>query len=115
MKIYSCPEACPVPETDYRNYDYDKELKKEAEHQAALKIWLHSQGYTGKNTGKVVLFPAADGHAIYMLAEGGRKSILIHLPYGDAWQYPDAAFLPKKEILSRIKLQEMWDAEYAKQ
>jgi hypothetical protein len=38
-----------------------------------------------------------------MLGDKGRGGILIHLPYGDAWQSRDVQFLPKSEIVRRIE------------
>jgi hypothetical protein len=99
MKVYASP--IPDPKTDYVNFDRDKMIKQENEHRAALKKWLLDSGYTGKRTGETVRFQVADGYAEYMLADG-RKSALIHLPYADAYSYPDVRFLPKAEILRRI-------------
>jgi hypothetical protein len=101
MKVYSCPTEVKMPKTDYTNYDYEKVQQQETEHRAALKLWLIKSGYTGKRTGETVHFPVADGSAEYMLADG-KKSLLIHLPYGDAWNYDAVQFLPKAEILRRI-------------
>lgn len=105
MKVYSVPSEVPAPVVDWIHFDYHKMVKDQSDHQARLKAWLVSQGYTGKNTGKIVRFQVADGYAVYMMAEG-RKSVLIHLPYGDSYQYPDVRFLPKKEILRRIAQEE---------
>jgi len=102
MKVYSVPAEVPAPEIDWANFDYDKLVR---EHKERLKTYLQKVGFTGRNTGKVISFHVADGYAYYMMAEG-RKSFLIHLPYGDAYQYPDVQFLPKKEILRRIKQEE---------
>lgn len=101
MKVYSLPAELPAPKPDYRNYDHDREMRREEEHKQKLKEWLLANGYTGKRTGETVSFGVGDGAAQYMLAEG-RQSILIHLPYGDAYQYPDVRFLPKAEIIRRI-------------
>lgn len=102
MKIYALPTEVPAPEPDYSNYDYEKEVAQEDAHLEALKKHFIAQGYRGKNTGEVISFPVADGCAQYMLVEGP-KSFLIHLPYGDAWQFREAEYLPKKEILRRIE------------
>lgn len=107
MKVYNLPVEVPFPDPDYQNYDWDAEQRREAEHRAALSAWLRANGWTGKNTGRTVRFGVADGYALYMLAEGpGRKSCLIHLPYGDAYQYRDVEFLPKAEILRRLDQQD---------
>lgn len=102
MKVYSIPDEIPAPKPDYSNYDHRKEALAEQKHCEDLKAFLIRSGYTGAHTGEIVSFPVADGRALYMMAEG-RSSCLIHLPYGDAYQYRDVAFLPKKEILRRIE------------
>jgi hypothetical protein len=103
MKVYTCPDECQAPTVDYRNYDGDKERAREAQHQVDLKAFLISAGYTGKHTGKIFRAGVADGYAEYMMADG-RGSCLIHLPYGDGYQYRDVQFLPKKEVLARIAI-----------
>lgn len=106
MKIYRIPNEAPqAPELSFD----DGWEGREREHTAALAAWLQTQGYTGAHSGKIVQFPVADGCAQYMLADGrGRygPSFLLHLPYGDAWHYGDAAYLPKKVIIERIRQQE---------
>lgn len=102
MKVYECPAEIPEIEVDYKNYDREKEEAKEDAHRAQLKAWLKANGYPGKRTGETVRFGVADGYAQYMLAEG-KRSVLIHLPYGDAYSYRDVGFLPKAEILKRIE------------
>jgi hypothetical protein len=104
MKVYSLPDELPAPEPDYLNFNLKTEEVKIQAHKEALKAWLVKAGYTGKNTGETLSFPVADGHAQYMLAEG-KSSILLHLPYFDGYAYPDVAFLPKKEILTRIDIE----------
>lgn len=98
MKIYASP--IPAPEYDWTG-DFANFQRLDDEHEKALKNWLAANGYTGHNSGRIVRFGIADGHAAYMIAEGGGKTFLIHLPYGDAYQYPDAQYLPKAEILRR--------------
>lgn len=100
MKVYGSPVV--PPKVDYLNYDRDKETKRENEHREAVKKWLLDNGYKGKRTGETVRFGVADGYAEYMLGEG-RKSVLIHLPYGDGYHYRDVRFLPKAEIIRRIE------------
>lgn len=106
MKVYACPEECPAPEIDFKNYDPDEHQIKEQDHMAELKIYLNQMGYTGPLTGKIFREPMADGYAQYMFADAPRRSCLIHLPYGDAWNSPNVQHLPKKEIVKRIENQE---------
>ncbi len=44
----------------------------------------------------------ADGYALYMFADAGAKSVLVHLPYGDGYDYPDVRYIPKTEVLRRM-------------
>lgn len=113
MKVYSCPTEVPAPELDFTNFDFKAYGARIERHQADLKAHLIKLGYTGKNTGGVASFGVADGAAQYMLAEGS-KSCLIHLPYGDAYHYRDVGFLPKAEILKRIKQAKSVAAIFAK-
>lgn len=106
MKVYAVPEAVPAPQPDYSNFDIAKEIAAEEKHMADLKAHLIAVGYTGKHTGGVVSYPVADGRALYMLADGkGRygSSFLIHLPYGDAYQYRGVEHFPKKAIIEDIE------------
>jgi hypothetical protein len=106
MKVYACPDAVPAPEPNYTDFDWQKEQAREDAHKAALKQHLIDMGYTGKHTGGIVQFGVADGHAQYMLADGKGKygsSFLIHLPYGDAWQYRGIEHFPKKDIVAEIE------------
>jgi len=104
MKVYSLPKElrATLPEHDYLNDSWKICDRREQEHREAVKQWFIDHGFTGKNTGGILQMPMGDGYAEYMLAEGS-KSCLIHLPYGDAWNDPDVEFLPKKEVVKRIK------------
>lgn len=101
MKVYGLPAEVAAPEVDYRNYDRERVQKQETEHREKLAGWLRNAGYNGKRTGEIVRFQVADGYAQYMLGDG-KKSCLIHMPYGDAYAYDDVRFLPKAEIIKRI-------------
>jgi hypothetical protein len=114
MKVHSCPNDIPAPTVDYNHYDQDSVDAAEAEHQTKLKAWLKANGYPGGHTGEIFSTPFADGAAQYMFADGP-KPCLIHLPYGDAWNNPDVKFLPKREVLNRIKKSAALAALFAKQ
>lgn len=120
MKVYSCPKEVPAPEVDYRNYDHDKVLADEKSHSERLKAYLIKMGYTGAHTGEEYNHPHADGHARYMVADvpkGARKgtvSVLIHLPYGDAWNSRDVQHLPKTEVFARIAASKKFHALLSK-
>jgi len=109
MKVYSVPaDVAYEPSFSFSDGDYFKKIMQyEEEHRETLKQWLIDAGYTGKETGSELRIPMADGYAVYMFADArgsgtGLKSILIHLPYGDAWHSRDVEFLPQKEVLKRI-------------
>lgn len=114
MKVYGCPAEVPAPKVDYFHFDIKKVDADENAHKAALKAWLIKAGYTGKDTGKVASFGVADGGAQYLFGDKGAKSILIHLPYGDAYQYPDVRFLPVAEVRRRLNQAEKFAALFAK-
>lgn len=105
MKVFSCPDECKAPEIDYVNYSTEKMLADEKSHIERLKAHMVGLGYNGPRTGDIISFGVADGSAQYLYADAGAKSILIHLPYGDAYQYPDVQFLPRKEVLKRLDQQ----------
>jgi hypothetical protein len=102
MKVYGTPEHIKLT-PDYSNYNRVEEQRKEDEYKAAIKQWLVSEGYTGPHTGEIIRFGVADGYAQYMFADGGRRSFLVHLDIGDAYQYRDVEYIPKAEILRRIE------------
>ena len=107
MKVYSCPADVPAPVIDFSApFDIREETKNEEAHQEALKAWLVSHGYTGKLTGRIYHEPIADGAALYMFGHGptAAKSILIHLPYGDAYHSQNVAHISATEIIRRLSL-----------
>lgn len=107
MKVYSCPADVPAPEIDFSApFDLREETKREEAHQEALKAWLVTHGYTGKHTGRIYCESVADGAALYMFGHGptAGKSILIHLPYGDAWESRNVAHIPATEIIRGFAL-----------
>lgn len=107
MKVYSCPADVPAPVIDFSApFDLREEVRLEDAHQEALKAWLVAHGYTGKLTGRIYSEGVADGAALYMFGHGptAAKSILVHLPYGDAWQSQNVAHISATEIIRRLSL-----------
>ena len=85
MKVYLPPKAVEEkPEINYGAKDFRKEFQKEEVWADKIKEWAKTHG-KGRNKGKEVNFPYADGRARYVIFE---PNALIHLPIGDAWQYP---------------------------
>jgi hypothetical protein len=106
MKVYSVPEEVAFAEPDYANYDFKREQAREVEHRERLKAWMVENGFSGEHTGKIVRFGVADGYAQYMMADKGRSSFLVHLPYGDAYHYRDVEFLPRAEVIRRLEAED---------
>lgn len=101
MKVYSLPEElkATLPDIFSKNW-----IEEERQHRLMVKDWFIENGYTGKNTGRIYQTPVADGYAEYMVVEGpGIRSFLVHLPYCDGYHDKDVEYIPKKEILARIK------------
>jgi len=113
MKIVTMPDEVAYAEPDYRNYDSAAEQAREDAHRETLKSWLLANGWPGERTGQTLQEPHADGYACYMYADGPRP-VLVHLPYGDAWDSPNVGFLPKKEVLKRLDRQAGIAALFAK-
>lgn len=113
MKVYGLPEGIKY-EPDYRNYNYDAERNRENEVKAEVKAWLVKEGYTGPLTGEIASFGVADGYANYMFADAGRRSCLIHLPFGDAYQLPYIERLTKADIVQNIERGKRMDAIFGR-
>ena len=103
MMVYALPLGCPAPQVDYTNFDLNRVTNDERRHRLALQAHLINLGYTGKNTGKIVNFPVADGYAQYMIMEHGKTFALVHLPYGDAYKFPWVIRLTKQDVLARAQ------------
>lgn len=114
MKVFATPPNLPAPEYDLRHYNPDRIARKEAAHVAALTEWLVTEeGCKPGLTGKIAQFQVADGYAQYMFADKGRESFLIHLPYGDGYQFRYIERLTREDILVQIDAQERRDAFFA--
>jgi hypothetical protein len=116
MDVYDLPDEVPFGEPDYANYDTKVEDAREEAHKTSLKDWLVSQGWSGPNTGREYTTPMGDGHARYLFGDGAgaKNSILIHLPYGDAWHGRDLEFIPEAEIVKRMDASDGLAAFFAK-
>ncbi len=108
MKVYALPDELIFADPDYRNYDRDAEVAREAKHQEQIKAWLISKGYTGKHTGRIYSAQVADGYAQYMFADAGAKSFMFHLPYGDAYQDRAIAHMSKTAVIKYMDAQDEW-------
>jgi len=113
MKVFSVPDGLPTLEVDYYNYDAKKADQAIDRHKKALEEWLRVHGYSGPLTGKIYSEHVADGYAQYMYADKGAKSVLIHLPYYDAYQSLNVQHVPRKVVIERIQAAERIDALFA--
>ena len=102
MKVYSPPaEVGPKPEFNYGTSDFREEIAKEELWVKKIKDYARKHG-KGTNRGQEVDFPFADGQARYIVFT---NTILIHLPVGDAWQYPYIERLRATDIAQKVKSQ----------
>ena len=115
MDIYTLPPEVPAPVVDYSNYDSEKAQREEEVHKLKLKQFLINAGYNKPLTGEILREPMADGYALYMVMDAGRKWGLVHLPYGDAYDSPNVQFLPKAEVKRRIQANKNLQAMFAQQ
>ena len=105
-QIYDAPNEIKEPDFNWKDIDqYNKDCEK---FKADLKQWCIDRaaraGVTDENIGEVIKFPVADGYAEYMVA-ATKPVQLIHLPLWDAWEFPYAKNLTKKDVVEKIQQQ----------
>ena len=110
--IYGVPKSVKLPKMDFANFNRDKWFKDEEDFKEALRKYIKSKGYTGKNSGEIIRFPVADGYAEYMVLQM-RPLGLIHLPLGDAYRFPYAHLMTAKEVNAQIEGQKRLDKIFA--
>lgn len=102
-KIYSAFKELTVPTFSFGNgasvEDYNK---ANDQYIQDMKAMLIEHGYKGKNSGEVIKFPVADGHALYMVISM-RPLELMHIPIVDAWDFQYAHLLTAKEVNTQIE------------
>jgi hypothetical protein len=114
VKVYRTPDEVPVPEPDYRNYDFDREQARENQYLEDLRKWGEANGFVGGHNGKIAAWGQGDGYARYMFFTKGRETFLIHLALGDAWQLPYVNRLTKADVVQRIEQSENMKSIFAK-
>src|SRR5690606_25023716 len=116
LKVYSAPEGIEPPVIDYKNFSLEAYEKSEREYLERLKQRLIELGWNGPNTGEEFRIPWADGHARYMVAEAGRRMVLVHLPLFDAWGVPEymTRGLRKADVVRHIKSSKARSAPFFK-
>jgi len=100
-KIFSVPKEIKVPKLDWNDIpSYDSAEKKFIKD---LAEFLKTKS-TCEHVGEELLFPYADSYARYMVFSINPLQ-LIHLPLGDAWEYPYIERLTATDILNKINQQ----------
>jgi hypothetical protein len=112
-KIYAPPKDLPVPEHDYSNFDMKKIQNADDEWTEKLRQYCLANGRDPER-GEVVSFPWADGRAMYMVFSM-KPLALIHMPLGDAWQYPDADLQTAARIRENIRRSKALSALFSRQ
>lgn len=104
MKVYSVDDSIQRPKIDFSFYNLKNARKEEAEYVVKVKEWLHSLGYTSPNTGRLLVTGYADGAAVYMFCESAnkRKSFLVHIDIGDAYDDPLVHGLTKTAVMGML-------------
>ena len=83
------------------NENINKHNKKIVEWIEKVKAYAREHG-EGEFAGEIVRFPFADSYAQYVVFS--LKPVkLIHLPVGDAWQFPYANRLTASDIKKQIQ------------
>ncbi len=100
-KVYSPPKALQVPRFDDCGRDFHAYDQAQAKFVESVKTWAKTNS-RGEFSGEEVFFPHADGYARYVVLSL-KPVVLIHLPVGDAWQYPYIERLLAKDIIARIR------------
>jgi len=101
-EIYSAPQEVRLPKLDFSNMrTYNKDCNR---YVSDLVKHIKDMGYKGKNVGEIVKFAVADGYAEYMVLS--MKPVrLVHIPLGDAYEFPYANLMTAKEINQKLDAQ----------
>jgi len=107
MTIYNVPKQVKLPEVDFSNYNHAKEIAKEEKFLKELRAFIKPHS-NSKLNGKIVTFPVADSCAQYMIVSI-KPCAMVHLPLGDAWEFPYVKNLKGKDIKFKVEQQEVMD------
>lgn len=96
-KIFAPPTEIGKPRVDFkRNWE-----EQENEYLQKLRTWV-KLNRPNKDAGEVISFQVADGYAQYMVLS--LKPVeLMHIPFGDGYQYQYANRLTAKDIREEIE------------
>ena len=109
-EVYEVSTEVPAPALTINMDEYNASIKKYVED---MKAYIKGLGYAEPETGKVIRFHVADGHAEYMVISV-KNPMLVHMEVGDAWSFQYAHLLTAKEILQSIKQEEALASIFAK-
>lgn len=70
---------------------------RSAEYIQRLKDWIKTNYGEGEYIGEEINFPVGDGYARYLIVSL-KPATLMHVPLGDAWNFPYAHRLTVKDI-----------------
>lgn len=108
-KVYSVDVK--VPELDFK--DRQTMLDKDEQYEKDVEAKIRELGYNTPFTGKMIRFGVADGYAVYMIASI-KPLVLIHLEYGDAWNFQYVHLLTATEVKKKVEQQEEMSKLFAK-
>jgi len=110
-KVYDPPKEITIPKWNHKE---PREVNVAREHAAIeqVKAWAKEHG-KGPEAGEEISFGVADGDARYIIVSLV-PVVLIHLPIGDAYQYPFVHRLTAKDIRGMLTLHKKVAAILAK-
>jgi hypothetical protein len=116
VEVFTTPDSeIKIPTLSFELGNIKQQIadqhKAEEQYIKDLVKYLNGKGYNQPDTGFVLKFPVADGHALYMVISTDKPKV-FHLKLGDAWEFgihkfTDAAF--RKEIQSQKGMEAYWE------
>lgn len=100
-KVYDPPAGMDAPKWDH-TVSREENVARELAFVDRVKTWAKEHG-KGPEAGEEVSFGVADGDARYIIV-GLTPVVLIHLPLGDAYQYPFVHRLTAKDLRGMLVL-----------
>lgn len=95
-KIYSPPKEIGEPPHFVIDKSIDDVLKEEEAYTQKVVDWAKAHGSSDLR-GELIRYPYADGYALYVVYSL-KPATLIHVPVGDAWQFPYVDRFTAKDI-----------------
>jgi hypothetical protein len=110
-KVYDPPKGIEAPKWDHK-LPREENVIREHAFVEQVKAWAKEHG-KWPEAGEEISFGVADGDARYIIVSLA-PVVLIHLPLGDAYQYPFAHRLTAKDIRGMLALHHKVAAVLAK-